>query len=130
VGRWYLVDTGTGRPLRARLALRLEDDRSLLFTNCSGARALRSGFADFSALVAEGRVKPLDCGCAFSRALAWAAGIESFEELEELTGAMAGIARQEAELRRLEAEEAERQKRLAEEARRRNREGDRLGAGE
>lgn len=83
---------------------------------------MRSGFADFSALLAEGRVQPLDWGVAFSRSLAYAAGVESLEDLEELTGAMAGIARQEAALRRREAEEARLQRRRAEEARRRDRE--------
>jgi hypothetical protein len=89
VGQWWRVDLGDGEPLRLQLALKLEREQQLLFTNQAGIKALQQSYRDFADLVARGKVTVLHCGASFSASLASAAGIDSVEQLEILADATA-----------------------------------------
>ncbi len=89
VGQWWRVDLGDGEPLRLQLALKLEREQQLLFTNQAGIKALQQSYRDFADLVARGKVTELHCGASFSASLASAAGIDSVEQLEILADATA-----------------------------------------
>jgi len=89
VGQWWRIDLGDGEPLRLQLALKLEDEQQLLFTNQAGLKALRQSYRDFADLLARQKVTELHCGASFSASLASAAGIDSIEQLEILADATA-----------------------------------------
>jgi uncharacterized protein DUF1631 len=129
VGQWFLLDTGQGEPLRARLVLRLDSEQQLLFSNQAGIKALQQSFTEFVALMNQGKVKLLDSGASFSRALAAAAGITTHSELEAISETAAIEARREreeqAQEQQRQQQELEQQQRLQqqrEEAQRQQRE--------
>jgi len=89
VGQWWRVDLGDGEPLRLQLALKLEREQQLLFTNQAGIKALQQSYRDFAELLARQKVTALHCGASFSTSLASAAGIDSTEQLGILVDAAA-----------------------------------------
>ena len=89
VGQWWRVDLGDGEPLRLQLALKLEREQQLLFTNQAGIKALQQSYRDFAELLAREKVTALHCGASFSASLASAAGIDSVEQLGILVDATA-----------------------------------------
>jgi Protein of unknown function (DUF1631) len=116
-GQWFSLDTGDGEPLRARLVLRMDSEQQLLFSNHTGIKVLQQSFTEFVALMGQGKVKLLDSGASFSRALAGAAGIQTTEELEAISDVVAAQFRREQEAQvRLEQQ---RQQRELEETQRR-----------
>lgn len=85
VGQWLSVDlTGEHMSTRMQLALRMEDEGELIFTNMVGLRVLQQRFDEFVALLDGGRVNLLDSGASFSRSLARAVDITTSEELGDL----------------------------------------------
>tara|TARA_R110001592_G_scaffold363371_1_gene685772 strand:- start:420499 stop:422385 length:1887 start_codon:yes stop_codon:yes gene_type:complete len=92
-GQWFILNIDDNPPLRAMLALRLEDERQLLFANQAGIKVLKKSFSEFEQLVAAGRVTTLDAGASFSRCLARSVGVETQNDLDELTGVAAKRAR-------------------------------------
>lgn len=118
-GQWFRLDLGAGENVRARLALRMDNERQLLFANQAGIKVLQRSFAEFAEMARQSKVTLLRCGASFSRALAHAAGISTTEELDRVFGAEAARARQEEEQREREQALRTQQKRqLAVEARR------------
>lgn len=105
-GQWFLVETANSRTLRAELILRLEEQKQLLFVNQAGIKILQKNFSDFAQLLDEGKVKMLDSGAVFSRCLARSAGVETQDDLDELTGVAAERARRKQE----EQQKAERER--------------------
>jgi hypothetical protein len=122
VGQWFILPSADG-PLRAQLALKMDDEHQLLFTNQAGLKILQQDYSEFAGLIAQNLVIPLRDGASFSACLATAAGLSTVEELDEFTGVAAERARQKEEERqrqealRLEQErlERERQQRLEQE---------------
>lgn len=92
-GQWFILNIDDGPPLRAMLALRLEDEHQLLFANQVGIKVLKKSYSEFEQLVAAGRVTSLDTGASFSRCLARGVGVETQNDLDELTGVAAKRAR-------------------------------------
>ena len=113
-GQWFALDQGDGELLRARLALRMDEEKQLLFANQAGIKVLQRSFAEFAEMAQHGKVRLLLCGASFSRALAHAAGITTTEELDRVFGAEAARARQAMEQREREQAERIRQAQLAE----------------
>lgn len=69
VGQWFLLkDTGDGA-LRVQLALKIEDQKQLLFTNHAGLRERKENYADFAAMLSSGVSIPLVYENSFSRSL-------------------------------------------------------------
>lgn len=95
VGQWFLVAVAKKAPVRVQLALKIESDQQLLFTNHMGTKAMQHGYAYFVALLKGGQAKPLDSGLSFSRSLAYAADIRSADDMTALSGLIAE--REEAE---------------------------------
>ena len=126
-GQWFRLELGSGEPLRAKLALRMNDEKQLLFANQAGIKVLQRSFGDFADMAAQGKVSLLLCGASFSRALAAAAGVRSTEDLDGTLGAEAARARQEQERRELEEANRARQQHLAAEAARRAKEEQQAG---
>ncbi len=89
VGQWWRIDLGDGEPLRVQLALKLEHEQQLLFTNQAGIKALQQSYRDFAELLAREKVTALRCSASFSASLASAAGIDSIEQLQVLVDATA-----------------------------------------
>ena len=118
-GQWFALDLGAGEHLRARLALRMDDEKQLLFANQAGIKVLQRSFAEFAEMAHQSKVRLLRCVASFSRAMASAAGITTTEELDRVFGAEAARARQAIEQREREQAESIRQARLAEEQARR-----------
>ena len=117
-GQWFALNIDDSPSLRAILVLRLEAEQQLLFANQAGIKVLISSFTEFAQLMANGRVTLLDSGASFSRCLARNAGLETQEDLDELTGVTAERARLKEEERlkaqqlrvRMEQEKAERER--------------------
>lgn len=122
-GQWFILNKEGRPPLRAMLALRLDDEQQLLFTNQAGIKVLKNSFSEFARLVTAGGVVTLDTGASFSRCLARSVGVETQDDLDELTGVAALKARRKAqeqekiererlrlELRKAEREELERER--------------------
>lgn len=114
-GQWFGLDLAAGEHIRARLALRMDDEQQLLFANQAGIKVLHCSFAEFVEMATQGKVRLIRCGASFSRALACAAGITTTEELDSVFGAEAARARQAIEQRERERDQRIRQARLAEE---------------
>jgi hypothetical protein len=89
VGQWFLVTVAKKAPVRVQLALKIQSDQQLLFTNHMGTKAMQQGYAYFVALLKGGRAKPLDSGLSFSRSLAHAAEIRSAGDMTTLSGLIA-----------------------------------------
>jgi hypothetical protein len=104
-GQWYRLDTASSRSIRAELILRLDDQQQLLFVNQAGIKVLQKSFYDFAQLLDEGKVTMLDCGASFSRCLARSAGLETQDDLDELTGVAAERARRKQEEQQKEERE-------------------------
>jgi hypothetical protein len=105
-GQWFVLNVDENPSLRAMLALRLESEQQLIFANQAGVKALNRSFSEFAQLMAEGRVTPLDSSASFSRCLARSAGVETQDDLDELTGVTA----QRARLKEEERQKAERER--------------------
>lgn len=143
-GQWFILDTDNSQALRAMLVLRLEDEQQLLFTNHAGIKVLQKSFTDFARLMSDGKVTPLDTGASFSRCLARSAGVETQDDLDELTGVAAEKARlrveeekkadverarrerEQAELDRIEQERLQRELEIREQLRREEEEEEKL----
>lgn len=109
-GQWFQVSPAEGDALRARLVLRMDEARQLLFANQAGLKVLQPGFSEFAELLSSGRAALLDSGASFSRCLAEAAGIKSTEGLNAMPGAAAEQARrEEQEQLRIEQERLQRE---------------------
>lgn len=93
-GQWFGLDPGTGERIRARLALRMDEEKQLLFVNQAGLKVLQRSFAEFANMAQQGKVRLLLCGASFSRTLARAAGITTTEELDRVFGTEAERATQ------------------------------------
>ncbi|MFT6274598.1 MAG: hypothetical protein ACJAZ0_000687 [Halioglobus sp.] len=89
IGQWFLVAVAKKAPVRVQLALKIESDQQLLFTNHMGTKAMQQGYAYFVALLKGGQAKPLDSGLSFSRSLAYAADIRSADDMTTLSGLIA-----------------------------------------
>lgn len=110
-GQWIILHTDSGTSLRARLVLRIEEEQQMLFTNYAGIKVLRHSFTEIAQLMAQGKITLLDAGASFSRSLARCAGVETQEDLDELTGVAAERARRKEKQRQLAAQEqAERER--------------------
>lgn len=119
VGQWFSIDPGDSEPVRARLALRLDSEGQLLFTNQAGLKVLQQSSEEFAKLLREGKVTSLASGASFSLSLAYVAGVKTLHDLDTLQGEVALQARRdEKELVRLEQERKEREQ-AAEDVRRR-----------
>ena len=105
-GQWFILNRGDSPPLRAMLVLRLDEEQQLLFANQAGIKVLSQSFSEFSQLIVEGGVTLLDTGASFSRCLARSAGVETKDDLDELTGVTAERAR----LKEEERQKAERER--------------------
>jgi len=105
-GQWFILNMDDGPSLRAMLALRLEHEQRLLFANQAGIKVLVKSFAEFQQLMAAGRVTLLDSGASFSRCLARSAGVETQDDLDQLTG----VAAERARLKEEERQKAERER--------------------
>ncbi|MFT4823932.1 MAG: hypothetical protein ACI9DH_001607 [Halioglobus sp.] len=84
IGQWFLVDSGSGEYLRVQLALKLEQEQLLQFTNRAGIKAMQQGYAQFCALLASGDATALQSGSSFSICLANAAGVWTEEEAQRI----------------------------------------------
>ena len=129
-GQWFILNVDDSPALRAMVALRLDDEQELLFVNQAGIKVLKRSFTEFSQLMTEGRVTLLDSGASFSRCLARSVGLETEDDLAELTGVPVARARfnqeerkkAERERKRLERKKAERE-RIEQERERQEQEG-------
>ncbi len=121
-GQWFRIENPPEPTIRAQLALKLENERQLLFSNQSGIKALQLDYAAFHQLLESKRAVLLQQGLSFSRSLARAAGIETDEELASLVNTAKELANRHEE--QLAREEQERQQREAEEQKRRAREAE------
>ena len=114
-GQWCVLTMDDRPPLRAMLALRLEEEQQLLFTNQAGIKVLKMSFSDFAQRVTAGKVIPLDTGASFSRCLARCVGVATQDDLDELTGVAAQRARRKAqEQEKIERERLRLERRKAE----------------
>lgn len=113
IGQWFRIQPAKGEPMRARLVLRMDDARQLLFANHAGIKVLQLGYGEFAELLAAGSASPLDCGASFSRSLARAAGVGTLEDLMAIPGAATGQARREEQQQRLARERLQREQRVA-----------------
>lgn len=117
-GRWVVLDTRNSPSLRAMLALRMEEEQQMLFANQAGIKVLQLSFTELARLAAKGKVALIDTDGSFSRSLARSAGVETQEDLDELTGVAGERARlreeerlqAELEQARLEQQRAERER--------------------
>ncbi|MCB1701669.1 MAG: DUF1631 family protein [Halioglobus sp.] len=117
-GQWIIMDTTNSPALRAFLVMRMEEDQQLLFANQAGIKVLQHSFAEFARLMANRTVTLLDGDECFSRSLARSAGLETEDDLDELTGVAAEKARiREEQRRQAELEQARRARERAEQER-------------
>jgi hypothetical protein len=117
VGQWFRIENEPGQALRAQLALKLENERQLLFSNQSGVKSLQLDYLHLQQLLVNRRAVLLQHGSSFTRSLARAAGIESDQELGELVATAKERAQQYEEQVREEALRLEREhQRLQDEA--------------
>jgi hypothetical protein len=69
IGQWFLLkDTGEGA-LRLQLALKMDDEKKLLFTNHAGLRERQESFSNFASMLSSGTSIPLFYDNSFSRSL-------------------------------------------------------------
>lgn len=126
-GQWFCVEREEGKPLRVQLVSRTEGTGGLLFANQAGIRVFQQSFEEFAGLLELARVSKLDSGASFSRSLAWAAGIESSADLDNLLGETVVRARQaEEERQRQEQERLQQEREQAERLEREQREAEQL----
>ncbi|MEM1152834.1 MAG: DUF1631 family protein [Pseudomonadota bacterium] len=109
-GQWLSVPFEKGQPVRVMLALRMNEQQQLLFTNHAGLKVAQLSFEAFAKLRAVGDAIQLDSGASLSRCLSSAVGLVTQDDLDEFTG----VAAQRARERRLAEEEAERERLLQE----------------
>ncbi|MEM1110890.1 MAG: DUF1631 family protein [Pseudomonadota bacterium] len=86
-GDWFALP-GEGGTLRAQAAARIDDEQRVLFTNHMGLKAASLGYRELEALLASKRAIPLYQGASFSLSMAWAAGLETREQLQLLADTM------------------------------------------
>jgi hypothetical protein len=89
VGQWFRINAGESDAVRVQLALKMDAEQQLLFTNQAGIKALQLTYRDFADLVTQSKVILLQAGASFSICLARAVGINSSESLKIVTDAMA-----------------------------------------
>jgi hypothetical protein len=89
VGQWFRIDAGESDAVKVQLALKMDAEKQLLFTNQAGIKALQLTYRDFADLVTQRKVVLLQAGASFSICLARAVGINSSESLKIVTDAMA-----------------------------------------
>ncbi len=109
-GQWFRIEQPTDEPVRAQLALKLDQEQLLLFANQAGIKALQLDFDGFDRLLAEGRAVRLEQGLSFSRSLARSAGIYSDEEMTALIDASRELSRKYQERQASKADALERQR--------------------
>ena len=85
-GQWFLIDNTDGAAVRVKLSLNMEQQQKLLFTNHAGLKALLLHYAEFADLLTAKKVTRLHQRAGFSTCLARAAGIDTVEALQALTG--------------------------------------------
>lgn len=83
-GQWFYMDTPDKGEMRVQLVLKVELEEQLLFANMAGIKVMQMSFAEFSELLASGKVAALERGACFSKCLAQAAGIKSLAMLDAL----------------------------------------------
>jgi hypothetical protein len=84
IGQWFYLDRGDDQALRMRLALKIDNEQMLLFTNRAGVKASRMEFEEFAQLTTANKLVPLHSGASFSACLTRAAGIDSEHSLATL----------------------------------------------
>jgi len=112
-GQWFALDTDNSPSLRVTLAGRISDEQQLVFVNQAGIKVLQPSYPEFIRLMREGKATPLDSGACFSLSLARAAGLETREDLDELTG----VAAERALIKQQEQQKAEQERERLEFAR-------------
>jgi len=85
-GQWFLIDNTDGAAVRVKLSLNMEQQQKLLFTNHAGLKALLLHYAEFAELLTAKKVTRLHQRAGFSTCLARAAGVDTVEALQALTG--------------------------------------------
>ncbi len=85
VGQWFRIQVSPESLIRAQLALKLDREQLLLFTNQAGIRAAQYSHVEFLRLADAGGLARLERDCGFSIALAAAAGIETESQLAALS---------------------------------------------
>ena len=85
-GQWFAVDEDNGGCQRVQLVLKLGQEQQLWFANKAGIKAMQQNYENFCALLSNGKARPLRSGSSFSICLANAAGIETLEDAQALTG--------------------------------------------
>lgn len=85
-GQWFLIDNTDGAPIRVQLSLNMEQQQKLLFTNHAGLKALLLHYVEFAELLSAKKVTRLHQYAGFSTCLARAAGVDTTEALQALTG--------------------------------------------
>ncbi|TGD74286.1 DUF1631 family protein [Mangrovimicrobium sediminis] len=86
---WFRLRTGRGSYQRLQIALRQDQQHSLLFSGPSGQQVRSMDFAEFARGLQRGDIVPLPSGASFSRALAAAAGVDAAADLDNLGAATA-----------------------------------------
>ena len=106
-GQWFLITATKKAPVRVQLALKIESDQQLLFTNHMGTKAMQQGYAYFVALLKGGQATLLGSGLSFSRCLAHAAEIRSEGDMTTLSGLIAErVAKEKAAQEKVDDQEA------------------------
>ena len=85
-GQWFLIRTRRGDILRARITMMDHDYQQLLLCNQAGIKVQTVDFINFAELLDTGTARHLDSEATFSRAMTVAAGIESDDALQRLSG--------------------------------------------
>lgn len=85
-GHWFVIRTRKGDLLRVQATMVDHEYQQLLFCNQAGIKVQTLDFANFQKLLENGTAQHLESDATFSRALIVAAGIESDEALQSLTG--------------------------------------------
>ncbi len=102
-GQWFCFHSDAGETDRLQLALKLEDEKQLLFTNQAGVKAGQYSYADFANLLASTSVRKLPREYAFTLSLAAAAGIKTQADLLKASPIAAEQARERAQEEQLQA---------------------------
>lgn len=87
-GQWFSIERDGEVTIRVQLALKVDGEEQLLFTNLAGIKVLQLSFSQFIEMLIRSKAVPLYSGNSFSRSLAKAAGIESVDLLEALVEAV------------------------------------------
>lgn len=96
-GQWFRLQQHHGDYIRVQLALKLEQEHQLLFTNQAGVKVMLVSNAEFADLVAQHRATELHAGCSFSLSLAEAAGVTTTADVDALLAASSEAERRETE---------------------------------